>query len=90
MEEARADRRLHLLHLHSRRSQAAALRPGALQVLLSVPLQTLGPQDAHQKVSAVMEERIHVNQLSPIADIICTLKITLNSIKTMFFKTIPK
>ena len=32
------------------RPQAAALRPRALQVLLAVPLQTLQPRDAREKV----------------------------------------
>lgn len=51
LEKAGADGRLGLeQHDDRQRSQAAAVRPRALQVLLSVPLQTLQPQDAHEKV----------------------------------------
>lgn len=51
LETSRAERRLGLRRRDDRRrSQAAALRPRALQVLLSVPLQTLQPQDTHEKV----------------------------------------
>lgn len=53
LEEAGAERRLRpRQHDHRRRPQAAALRPRALQVLLAVPVQTLQPQDAHEKVGS--------------------------------------
>lgn len=35
---------------HGQRPEAAALRPGALQVLLAVSLQSLQPQDEHEEV----------------------------------------
>lgn len=44
--------RLQHLH-HHQRWQAAALRPGALQVLLPVPLPAAHPQHAHEKVCAL-------------------------------------
>lgn len=63
MEEAGAVRRLALRqHDDRRRSQAAALRPRALQVLLPVPLQTLQPQDAHEKVLAAANPRLSVKE----------------------------
>ncbi|KAM7379818.1 hypothetical protein PAMP_005340 [Pampus punctatissimus] len=51
LEKTRGDGRVHLRQRDDRRrSQAAALRPRALQVLLPVPLQTLQPQDTHEQV----------------------------------------
>lgn len=62
LEKAGAVRRVDLLFLHDdgQRSQAAALRPWALQVLLAVPLQTLQPQDTDEKVFTPVNYTLYI------------------------------